>query len=76
MTQKGLPVKTIVLHQSSPGSLKRNVSWPKEGTTAPAVSFTIANFPETDNSEAEIEAFLEQRLQDVPFAAVYNVGKN
>ena len=77
MTQKGLPVTAIVLQLSSPVSLKRNVSRSKEleGTTAPAVSFTIANFPDTDNGTAEIEDFLEQRLQDVPFEAVYNVGQ-
>jgi len=76
MTQKGLPVTAIVLQLSSPVSLKRTVSQSKPGTTTPAVSFTIPNFPDTDNCEAEIEAFLEQRLQDVPFEACTMLAKN
>jgi len=72
MTQKGLPVHSIVLKVDSPTSIQRNVSRSK-GSSAPTdVAFAIANFPNTDDAETEVENFLEMRLPNVTCEARYN----
>ena len=75
MTQKGLPVHSIVLKVNSPTSIQRNVSCSK-GSSAPTdVAFAIANFPNTDDGEAEVENFFEMRLPNVTCEARYNQDK-
>jgi len=75
MTQKGLPVHSIVLKVNSPTSIQRNVSRSK-GSSAPTdVAFAIANFTNTDDAETEVENFLEMRLPNVTCEARYNRDK-
>jgi len=74
-TQKGLPFDSIVLKVNSPTSIQRNVSR-SQGSSAPTdVAFAIANFPDTDNAEMEVENFLEMRLLNVTCKARYNRDK-
>jgi len=63
MTQKGLPVQSIVLKLNFSKSLQRNVSRSK-GSSAPK-DVAIANFPDTDDGETEVENFFEMRLLNV-----------
>jgi len=75
MKQKGLPVQSIVLKLNPPKSLQRNVFRPKESSAPTDVAFAIANFPDTDDGETEVENFLEMRLLNVMCVAPYNRAK-
>jgi len=75
MTQKGIPFDSIVLKVNSPTSIQRNVSRSKGSSALQDVASAIANFPDTDNTEMEVENFLEMRLLNVTCEALYNRDK-
>ena len=75
MTQKGIPFDSIFLKVNSPTSIQRNVSRSKGSSALQDIAFAIANFPDTDNAEMEVENFLEMRLLNVTCEALYNRDK-